>query len=703
MPFVDFDKDIINISPHEGDVKGEIIHVSGLNIQLPQKPSDKYILFHDEPKEEQYWRKIELPEDFLSIQSEEELRSLPDAIQKRYDAIIAREWNRRKNGLWFYNNGEPTYLTGNHYMLLQYGDFDFIPKFHYSQWEWHIHAKACEVDPRCDGQISGKRRRWGWTTMVGNKITDDTTRHRRKNSYILSKSEEDAKDPCFQRTVDVFNGYPFFFRVIGDVYGSSLILDEPKKKQTDKNRVKKKSKGIGSSITYGATKNNKFDGKKAFRLMLDEMGKLEKPADFWKLWDIHKFCLYDGVKRIGKAYIGTTVEEHDKGGAAFKKIYYQSDPNNRLRNGRTESGLYKYFTSALDNYIVDKYGMPIIETPKELTYDIDGHQVMLGAREEIEVELKAREKDVPALNEYKRKMPVTESDMFRVVGGNSIDSERIFTQIQYNEQHAAQLQPRQGYFAWSGERWKSPVEWVDDKKGRWRIGVFLHQEDRNKYSNRGGYWYPENKHLGSSGVDPYRVDQVQYGKGSNASCHIFMRPSAKYTDRDACVARYNGRPETLYMASEEILMAHIYFGVQALIESQVDIMIRHWEDMGFAGYLMRSPPKLMSKSAKKRGYGISTSGTNVRSSLLHEIQSHVRENVGQMDDGSMGYMPFNETLMDLSEFDINNATDYDDSISFGVGLLGLHGHTEVQKQKINVTTQLARKYNNSGNSSQLIR
>lgn len=701
MSFVDTKNDIVNISPFDSDRGGEFMDICGLNIQLPQKPSDKHILFSDLPKEEQYWRRLDFPKQLREILSQEEFDELPDLTKAKYSELIKREWFRRKNGIWFYNNGTATYLTGEHYMFLQWSNFDFVPYFTYAQWLWHIHAKACEVDPRCYGQIVGKNRRWGWTSMAANKITTDTSGKRRKQSYIISKTEEDAKDPCFAKAREVFEGWPYFFKVIYHFSGNSIVFDEPRRRITSKNRVKKKSNGIGSSVTYGSTKNNTFDGKKAFRLMLDEQGKLEKPVRFSKLWDVHRLCLFDRGKLIGKAYIGTTVEEMEKGGEDFKKIYYKSDPKKRMKNGRTISGLYKFFISSEYNLVLDKYGMPIIKTPKEETYDIDGDLVEFGSRELIEIELKSRESDIASVNEYKRVMPVTESDMFRIVGGNSINSERLFTQLQYNERYQSSLGIRQGRFRWTGERFNSDVEWIDDPKGRWQICWIPKKEDRNRKSIKGGIWHPENTWLGASGIDPYRVDVVQYGKGSNGSCHMFTRANTKYPS-NTCFARYNGRPETLYMCSEEVLMAHIYYGIQALIESQVDIMIRHWEELGFQGYLMKSPPKLTPKGARRRGYGISTSGANVRESMVLEIQTYVDDYVGQLEDGSMGQLYFNESIKDLAEFDINNATKHDDSISFGVGLLALRNHTEIKKTKVDVNKQLVRKFDNRGMSSKPI-
>ena len=38
--------------------------------------------------------------------------------------FIQEEWERRENGYWFFNNGVPTYITGDHYFYLQWWTID---------------------------------------------------------------------------------------------------------------------------------------------------------------------------------------------------------------------------------------------------------------------------------------------------------------------------------------------------------------------------------------------------------------------------------------------------------------------------------------------------------------------------------------------------------------------------------------------------
>ena len=43
----------------------------------------------------------------------------PAEFRRAFSPFIEQEFERRRNGVWFYNNGVPTYITGRHYMFLQ--------------------------------------------------------------------------------------------------------------------------------------------------------------------------------------------------------------------------------------------------------------------------------------------------------------------------------------------------------------------------------------------------------------------------------------------------------------------------------------------------------------------------------------------------------------------------------------------------------
>jgi len=170
----DFSDTIVNICPD--NTKGEVIEIEGLYIQLPKKPKKSDILYHDKNKSDQRWMREEIPEALKAIRSMDEWYESPREFREKYTPYIDQEFKRRKHGVWFYNNGEPTYITGRHYMILQWSKFDVgYPYYFVFQRKLFLHMHACEVDPRCLGQNFVKCRRSGYTNMISSVLVDEAT------------------------------------------------------------------------------------------------------------------------------------------------------------------------------------------------------------------------------------------------------------------------------------------------------------------------------------------------------------------------------------------------------------------------------------------------------------------------------------------------------------------------------------------------
>ena len=173
------DEIVVNICADK--TQGKVSLYFDLPIQLPKQPAKKDILFHDKPKDEQYWQRIPLPEDLRKVKSMEEWMSMPEPFRKRYTNYITQEYKRRRNGVWFYNNGVPTYITGNHYFFLQWCKIDIgYPSYLDFQRQLFIHLDACVADPRCIGQVYVKCRRSGYTNMSAAILVNEGTQVKEK-------------------------------------------------------------------------------------------------------------------------------------------------------------------------------------------------------------------------------------------------------------------------------------------------------------------------------------------------------------------------------------------------------------------------------------------------------------------------------------------------------------------------------------------
>ena len=672
----DYEDSVVNICP-QGSV-GEVIDISGLYIQLPKVPKKKDILFHDLPKKEQYWRRTPMPKDLLNIRSMDEWAESPREFRSKHTPYIQEEFKRRREGVWFYNDGVPTYITGRHYMMLQWSKIDIgYPSFLDFQRKIFIHFAACEADPRSLGQIYTKCRRSGYTNMSACMEVDEATQVKEKLIGIMSKTGKDAQENIFmKKVVPIFKSYPFFFKPIQDGTTNprmELAFREPSKRITKNNKTSHKGEALDTIINWKNTTANAYDGEKLHMLYLDEAGKWERPLDIQDVWRIHRTCLIVGRRVIGKALVGSTVNPMDRGGSQFKKLYYNSDPYERNSNGRTKSGLYKIFIpayEALEGFF-DKHGNPVIDDPKEAVEGLDGETITIGAKTYLQNERKALMGDPYELNEVIRQFPFSEDEAFRDSTKSShFNIGKIYEQIAHNEEVYPSPVVR-GNFMWKDGIQDSQVVWSPDKNGKWRVSWLPPQESRNLKVTKYGKHHPGNPLIGVGGVDSYDLDKTVDGRGSKGACHFYNKFNMQFPS-NIFVAEYAERPPLARIFYEDILMASVFYGYPLLIENNKYGIVRYFEARGYDEYVMNRPEHLTppGSSNNVKTKGIPSNSKDVIQAHAQAIEAYVHEHVGMNGDtGDYGRMYFNRTLQDWIGFNIDDRTKFDMTISSGLALL----------------------------------
>lgn len=671
-----YDDFVVNICPDE--TEGEVIVLADIPIQLPKQPESKDILFNDRPKEQQFWKRTDPPADLKRIRSMDEWAEQPKEFRERYIPYIQEEFKRRRNGVWFYNNGVPTYITGRHYMLLQWSMMDIgYASYLEFQQRLFLHYAACESDPRSLGQVYTKCRRSGYTNISGAILTDEGTQVSNKVLGMMSKTGKDAQENIFMKKVlPMFRSYPFFFKPIQDGTTNprvELAFREPAKRITKTNKTSGRTEALDTIINWKNTVSNAYDGEKLHILYLDEAGKWENPLDINEVWRIHRTCLIVGKKVIGKALVGSTVNPLDKGGANYRKLYFDSDPTKRNENGRTKSGLYRIFIpayEALEGFF-DVYGNPIVEDPEKPTLTMDGDITSIGARTYLSNERRALGTDPYELNEVIRQFPWTEDEAFRDSTKSShFNVGLIYEQMQYNRE----LYPNpviKGNFSWKNGTPDTEVIWTPDNNGRWYISWLPPEEFRNKKRHDYGKVYPANDNVGCGGVDSYDLDNTMDGRGSKGACHLFNKFNMNFPS-NMFVAEYAERPPLARIFYEDVLMAAVFFGYPLLIENNKYGIVRYFETRGYDGYIMDRPEHLKTpgSTTNVKTKGIPSNSQDVIQAHAQAIESYVHEHVGtNHNTGNMGKMYFDRTLEDWIGYRMDNRTKFDLTISAGLALL----------------------------------
>ena len=691
---------------------GDIIEIQNLKIALPKTPSSVY------SNAENKWRRINTPSKLDKIKNIFDWRAYPEEQKEQWYDYIDEEFKRRDEGFWFKNNGVPTYITGSHYMYLQWSKIDVgAPDFREANRLFFIFWEACKADKRCYGMCYLKNRRSGFSFMSSAETVNLATISSDSRYGILSKSGADAKKMFTDKVVPISINYPFFFKPIQDGMDrpkSELAYRVPASKFTRKkievNEKLEEIKGLDTTIDWKNTGDNSYDGEKLSLLVHDESGKWERPDNILNNWRVTKTCLRLGARVVGKCMMGSTSNALDKGGDNFKKLYNDSDVNSRNRNGQTKSGLYSLFIPMEWNYegFIDEFGQPVFNNPDHDVYGPDGELIEYGIIDHWNNEAEGLKSDQDGLNEFYRQFPRTEEHAFRDEAKNSIfNLVKIYEQIDYNEGIRNSSVVNTGNFQWENGIKDSKVIFYPDPKGRFNISWTPPHNLQNRVITKNGVKYPGNEHMGAFGCDSYDISGTVDGRGSKGALHGLTKFSMEDAPPNHMFLEYIARPQTAEMFFEDVLMALVFYGMPILAENNKPRLLYYLRRRGYRGYSMNRPDKVWNKLsvAEKEIGGIPNSSEDIKQAHAAAIEMYIQNHVGHLGDGIYGNIYFNQTLNEWSRFDINNRTKFDAAISSGLAIMACNRHlyrphADIKKPALNL--RIAR-YTNNGDTSKLIK
>ena len=688
---------------------GEVYEIQNLKIALPKPVNVKKFKSNS-------WQHTEYPKDLQRIKSVFDWEEYPEEFKEQWYDYIDNEFTYREKGFWFYNKDVATYLTGTHYMYLQWSKIDVgQPDFRESNRLFYIFWEACKADVRSYGLCYLKNRRSGFSFMASGEVVNLATISSDSRYGILSKSGPDAKKMFTDKVVPISVNYPFFFKPIQDGMDrpkTELAYRVPATKYTRKkletNESLRELDGLDTTIDWKNTGDNSYDGEKLKLLVHDESGKWERPTNILNNWRVTKTTLRLGSRIIGKCMMGSTSNSLDKGGDNFKKLYYDSDITQRNRNGQTSSGLYSLFIPMEWNYegYIDMYGAPVFDTPDKPVLNAYGDEIEQGVIEYWDNEVEGLKNDQDGLNEFYRQFPRTESHAFRDEAKQSLfNLTKIYEQIDYNDDITRSSLVTLGSFQWKDGVKDSTVEFMPNKNGRFKVSWVPKLEMQNRIRLKNGIKFPGNEHVGAFGCDSYDISGTVDGIGSNGALHGLTKYSMEEAPANSFFLEYVARPQTAEIFFEDVLMACVFYGMPILAENNKPRLLYHFKRRGYRGFSMNRPDKVYSKLSvtEKEIGGIPNSSQDMKQSHAAAIESYIEKYVGFSKDGC-GDMYFNRTLEDWARFDINNRTKFDASISSGLAVMACNKnlYTPVQERQIKSINLGIKRYDNKGSRSKII-
>lgn len=662
---------------HEG---GTTINIQGLECNLPpegyvfniltKKLEYRGIYKRSEIQSEQYWKRINMPvwyADTMKAWDEYDKKKKEDAPEfydERLEEFKRQEWDRRLNGFWFLNNGKPTYLTGTHYLYLQWWPIDIgYPKFRIPDLEKAYFMQYCIDDPLSMGMLEVTKRRFGKSFWAGLFVTEYITRTKMTNGGIQSKTGSDAKKFFAKTVVNPFRRLPKFFR---PEYDMSLGVNPKTEMRFQKTNVRGKKAEesidkdeLGSIIDFQSADTVAYDGQKLHRYVADECGKTTE-VNVYDRHEVVRYCLLDDEGNIiGKALYTTTVEklttEKDGVQDAFKLLWEESNQEKRQENGTTSSGLYRFFMSAKRTRNFDDFGYP--DEEKTLNQ-------ILADRETVK-------NNIRALSARIRKEPLTIDEAF------SVDSDKcIFNVMNIGEREAYLKEnpvlKRHVIFYRDMDqtvRWRNITDKEQDF--HWVITQFPPKGQENKYKYDMKLRKPDRIEDGAIAIDGY--SNSQGGKfGSKASAWIgrrFNLLDPKNTGK--AIGHLYGRPAVKEILHEQVLLAAEFYGYKAWYEHNSDDYLSYFRERGRVNYLGMYPTGAIDPAKRDadryRGFPTTPFSLTKQTDVGIMYFEHYIDSID-----------FENLLEDAKKFDPNNRTDFDQTVSFLMLLVCLM--EPVQKQ-----------------------
>ena len=646
---------------------GSVIDIQGLKCNLPpegyvfniitKQVEFRGVYKRSEIQSEQYWKRIPLPSWYLDTMKkwdEFDKKKKDDEVEfydEKLEEYKKQEWDRRLNGFWYMNNGEPTFLTGLHYLYLQWWPIDIgYPKFRIPDIEKFYFMEYCIQDPLCMGMLEVTKRRFGKSFVAGLFVSEYITRTKMTNGGIQSKTGSDAKKFFAKTVVNPFRRLPKFFR---PEYDMSLGVNPKTEMRFQKTNVRgKKAEDsvdkdeLGSIIDHQSADTVAYDGQKLHRYVADECGKTTE-VNVYDRHEVVRYCLLDDEGQIiGKALYTTTVEklttEKDGVQDAFKLLWEESNQEKRQDNGTTSSGLYRFFMSAKRTRNFDDFGFP--DEEKTLAQ-------ILADRDTVK-------NNQRALSARIRKEPLTIDEAF------STDSDKcIFNVINIGSREAylkenPVLKRHIVFYRDIDQtvRWRNITDKEEDF--HWVITQFPNAGEENKHTFDVKTRKPARTSDGAIAIDGY--SNSQGGKyGSKASAWIGRRYDLLNPEHTGkAIGHLYGRPQIKETLHEQVLLAAEFYGYQAWYEHNSDDYLSYFRDRGRVGYLGSYPistidPAKRETADRHKGFPTTPFSLTKQTDVgIMYFESHIDS------------IDFENLLEDAKKFDPNNRTEYDITVSF---------------------------------------
>lgn len=686
--------------------------LQGLEIHFRDLRDGEHILYENLPKEEQYFRKVEHP--FTDDDELADIASVPyDERKSKYNKTQL-EWVEREEkrmtygeGVYAYINGNLTYIPASYWGYINHWTLENgeSPEYREADRRFCLFFEYICFETDVLAITRGKSRRIGATSVGfylmwwicgrlpekrGGSISfNDDAAGRNFNTMFMRGFK--AMLCCFVRDFD--SSAEKFVRFVKPV-------------EKAKKGVIRKREGLNSYCDFLSNSLNAYDSQRVSFLLGDESGKYEK-ININTYWSKVSPTLKYGRKKVGFAYMPTTVNPKNKGGENYQQFWKDADqnaidPNTKKPYGlNTKHKVVQYFEPATEGYAgcIDKFGASVIEDPAEPIMGNDGLLITEGALTVI-MRDRAR-KDGEQFMEHRRDYPLNQFDLFAFTTGNcEFNEERLRSQIMELEENPPYLRRMRLYtevvtkknqYTNKEESWKE-VRAMDDDAGEWLILEFPEKE--NAYDHH-GLWTAKNTIRYSIGVDTIKSGFAI--NGSTATVCVFKKSHIVEGVEMGLypVAIYLGKPRLMSHLYDQVLLSCMWYGGRVNFEIDAGTAFYDYFVAHDAHKFLEWTPRVAVDVTKKQVH--IKPGTESANPYQFAMQLEVAK---KYFDGTLlgGYngnthrVKYKILLQQALEYDHSDRTKSDVVISLMMALLPCFGSTEFIKEPEKKRTTILPQY-----------
>lgn len=646
-----------------------------ISIPLPEAPLLKDVNGYGIAPADQTWKVVPMPPRLRELArrkiTNKEKWNILNKNKLSYSkeiAYIEKMWDYRINGYWLFINGKATWLTGDHFMFLNFWKLDIgLPDYRSRDRKFFTFKWFCDNDPHCFGFNYPKMRREGATSKAKCCEYNLISRTAKFHGGSQSMNFQSAEKLFMAHVVEPWRDLPFFFQPVHDGTSnpkSGLFFYAPAYKVTEENVRDMEYEELESSMTFLDSGLKAYDGRKLHWYHDDECGKTEE-VDVYARWRVVKPCLRQGANIIGKSIHTSTVGEMEKGGGRrFKIMCDDSMYHQRNANNQTKSGLYTLFISSADGLegndpitgkpFIDKYGNSDIEAAT---------RYLLAQRAQYE-----KDNNLEALSDLMREAPLTYKECWRTNAKNC-NFNSLILQRRLDELDASNPHVQRGNFKWLNDERDTQVYFEPSDQGKFLVSYFFdHPNQANRAIWDSGLRYPANTQNFIAGGDPYRFKETLNGKKSDGAGAVFMKYNIAVdppgtditkwkTHRFCCTYSYRPRDKNEY--GEDMIKMCVYFGCEMFPEINVDFLWDYFEERGYGGYLFyRKDPKT---GATLRTPGQTTT-EKVKEAIFAEFHTYIEQH---------GMREVHKEILEQCLDIENDMSDFDLFVACGYALMGV--------------------------------